>query len=104
MSGVNRYISTHILPGAGDWNSSVAPHTYVHAADYDRLEQECDSVAGKLRTALLDKAQIEAERDAALKQVEALRDLLLGVMHEVGPMELGIDLCGRIDAALQAKP
>jgi len=33
-------------------------------------------VAGKLRTALLDKAQVEAERDAALKQVEGLRETL----------------------------
>lgn len=48
----------------------------VLASDYERLDQEC----------------------------EKLRTLLRAVMCEVGPFELGTDLCDRIDAALQAKP
>ena len=46
---------------------------YVLASDYDRLEQECDRAAGKLRTALLDKAQVEAERDTLAQECERLR-------------------------------
>ena len=76
MSGVNRYISTRILLGAGNWGSSVAPHTYVHAADYDRLAQECE----RLRLDNLSKnGSIKAmgEQIAKLQRAVKNRDRMI---------------------------
>lgn len=94
----------------------------VLAADYERLEQECERLrldnlskngsikafgaqiaalqrAVKNRDKL--KARAEAGRDDALKQAEGLRGLLV----EISSSERrGIDWKSEIDSALSAKP
>jgi hypothetical protein len=97
---------------------------YVEHADYERLEQECAELRDE-NTARLEHIgeigaagffakigtldQLIAERDAALKQVDGLRDLLTRcrkvIAHEVESDWPSLDeLIARIDAALSDKP
>ena len=98
MSDVKRYVVRgKTEDGAGGHFCAEV----VLAYDYDRLEQECERLKRGLYDAN-DKA-VEAwnARDAALKQVEGLRDLLRKVgPHFAAPPGLGY-LHEEIDAATQ---
>lgn len=106
---------------------------YVLAADYARLEQECEDA--RCQAELMQRAAevFREDRDAALKQVDGLRAALVEARELIahGDFDTGICCCGddvdkhgfgdghspvdeggyyalgvmqRIDAALQAKP
>ena len=81
---------------------------FVMHADYARLEQECERLSNELNNMRISWGLMQSERDAALKQVEGLRDLLADwSSHFTGPKVIGGPLSSlreRTDAALSAKP
>ena len=94
----------------------------VRESDYAALEQECEGLkaqhardSAELRSLCQARDDARRQRDAALLQVEALRELLRDAqwcMQSIPSCQSGIVArCGcrkcvhaRIDAALQAKP
>ena len=79
----------------------------VFKTDYARLEQECERLSNELNNMRISWGLMQSEREAALKQVERLRDLLTAWRRMfdagIGYGDLGV-LRGQTDAALRAKP
>lgn len=48
-------------------------------ADYARLEQECERLSNELNNMRISWGLMQAEREAALKQVEGLRQALIKI-------------------------
>ena len=95
----------------GDCGCGIAEHQsvrYVLAADYDRLEQECERLRGECEGCPMSIAEdMRIQRDAALKQVEGLRALLADCRQVVFANNTSLwtaKLLGNIETALQAKP
>ena len=80
---------------------------YVRHDDYARLEQECERLRNELNNMRISWGLMQSEREAALKQVERLRDLLTAWRRMfdagIGYGDLGV-LRGQTDAALSTKP
>ena len=80
---------------------------YVRHDDYARLEQECERLRNELNNMRISWGLMQSEREAALKQVEGLRDLLTAWRRMfdagIGYGDLGV-LRGQTDAALSTKP
>jgi len=118
MSGVKRYVTTCECMSEAGWGD------YVLAADYDRLEQECErlrsdnlafarNLRGKHSLTGATYEHLIAERDSALKQVEGLRAALMEADKGVHWLQANIPMSRKeqrhtqktradIDAALQA--
>ena len=79
----------------------------VRHSDYARLEQECERLSNELNNMRISWGLMQSEREAALKHVEGLRDLLTAWRRMfdagIGYGDLGV-LRGQTDAALSAKP
>ena len=86
----------------------------VEYADYARLEQECERLSNELNNMRISWGLMQSEREAALKQVEGLRDDLLFLAEYIKAESAGNPLpnylaIGRFPvdvarAALSAKP
>ena len=81
---------------------------YVQHEDYARLEQECERLRNELNNMRISWGLMQSEREAALKQVEGLRDLLADwSSHFTGPKLIGGPLSSlreRTEETLSAKP
>lgn len=90
------------------------PDVVVDAADYDRLEQECEQWHQLCAEAQVQRDAYQAERDALQAQVEAMRAALNAVMtmdvnghHLQDRLQLstkGREILEKVNAALQATP
>ena len=101
---VKRYNLRQNMPATA---TTFLPDVVVSAADYARLEQECERLSNELNNMRISWGLMQSEREAALKQVERLRDLLTAWRRMfdagIGYGDLGV-LRGQTDAALSAKP
>ena len=101
MSQVKRFVTTC------DCMSEAAWGDYVRHSDYAALEAECERLSNELNNMRISWGLMQSEREAALKQVERLRDLLTAWRRMfdagIGYGDLGV-LRGQTDAALSAKP
>ena len=92
---VNYKTDVHVIP-------------LVMDADYARLEQECERLSNELNNMRISWGLMQSEREAALKQVEWLRDLLADwSSHFTGPKLIGGPLSSlreRTEETLSAKP
>ena len=81
---------------------------FVMHSDYARLEQECERLSNELNNMRISWGLMQSEREAALKQVEGLRDLLADwSSHFTGPKVIGGPLSSlreRTEEALSPKP
>ena len=107
MSGVKRYDPVNSDGTCGICAEDADYGAYVEYADYARLEQECERLSDELNNMRISWGLMQSEREAALKQVERLRDLLTAWRRMfdagIGYGDLGV-LRGQTDAALSAKP
>ena len=72
----------------------------VMAADYARLEQECERLSNELNNMRISWGLMQSEREAALKQVERLTAML----HRASKAESRPEFTQIIAEALSAKP
>lgn len=73
MSGVQRYVSTRLLPSADGWNISGAAHTYVAASDYDKLRERVAVLEAQCEGESIVCGAYRDERDALRTELSALK-------------------------------
>lgn len=102
---VKRYNLRQNMPATA---TTFLPDVVVSATDYARLEQECERLSNELNNMRISWGLMQSEREASLKQVERLRDLLADwSSHFTGPKVIGGPLSSlreRTEEALSAKP
>ena len=102
---VKRYNLRQNMPATA---TTFLPDVVVSATDYAALEAECERLSNELNNMRISWGLMQSEREAALKQVEGLRDLLADwSSHFTGPKVIGGPLSSlreRTEEALSPKP